>query len=262
MDDIVTYLLSAELKNKGTDFSDTSRFKYVLQVSGVESKYKDMTFWEALAGKGREDDSLGLTGFRISIASAVLNLCPRLYKATDFIRRLSYAYDDIELMVDDNGQIQKIRNVEKLKSNWNIIKEMLEADYQGKTVNRSIKKMDDEISRWTFMNCVQTYLAYGLLFPGIPGRHRASWMRERDVIVSRYDEGVISECIFYRGSIDGNRKYEITGKLKENVHLQLEQFEGTLFVQDGEIIPNYATVKIRYRDKGIVNSWEFKLDRY
>ncbi len=262
MTNVVTYLLSAELKNGGMDFTDISRFEYVLQVSKVKNGYEDVTFWEALSGKYHSEDwASGLTRFKVDIANVVLNLCPRLYKATDFTRRLNYAYDSIELMTDDKGQIQKVRNVEELNENWKIIREMLQADYKGSVVDAYLDKIDKEISCWSFLYSSWNYLLYGLLFPGIPGR-QTDWAREREIIVSRYDEEPMCECLSYRESIDGNRKYDITGKLQEESKLVLEQFEGTLFVKEKEILPNYATVNIRYRNGSVLNSWSFKLDKY
>lgn len=256
------YLLTAELRNETPRFSDDSRFEYVLQVSEVED-YKEVTFWEAASGKHHPaNNPLGLTILKINIAEVSLNLSPRLQKATDFIRRLSYAYDEVELMIDDAGCVHKVRNVETLNGNWAIIREMLEADYKGAVVDEDLYNVDSEISRWSFLNSGWNYLMYGLLFPNVPCKHAGDWTNERDVTVSRYDEEQMRERISFCESRDGNRKYNITGTLQEGSKLQLERFDGMTFIKKDEILPNYATVKVDYRNGDIANLWNFKLDRY
>ena len=266
MENNTTYLLTFELKNESLDFTDISRFEYILQLSETECKKKEIGFSEALFG-GRNatisNNNLNVYCYKIRIYSVLLNFCDRLKKATDFTRRLCYLYDSIEFHVNkQNGVIQEVCNAEELDRNANAIVELLKRDYKGQVVDEYLDKTIRTISEMGFENSVNNYMIYGLLFPEIPPKHEGDWEHSRLIVPSVYDGVAFSESIKYKRTEEQIRIYDVNGSLPEHTTLQLEQFAGKLHVKEDRLLPEYAKIKIRYNHSGVLNSWGFELVRY
>jgi hypothetical protein len=138
--------------------------------------------------------------YQVEIGNINLQLSPRLQKASEFIRRTCYAYNQIELRIDsDSGEIFGIRNREELINRWQRLRNKLANEYEGDSVHLYLKEIDEEMNInkavWEAIYCYQNF---GLLFPHISqNQYNNNWKNRRKIKLSPYEDELFEECTTY-----------------------------------------------------------------
>lgn len=200
--------------------------------------------------------------FEIEVDNSAFILSDELEKSTEFVRRVNYMYDWIQLCVNTEGKVVSIRNEEELIQQWRKMKDKLLVDYRGREVDAYLSKVDERLANSTILrSSVQQYFNFGLVFLPIPHLHKKEWSNKRLIEFSEYEDEKFEEKIIYQTEENGLRKYNINIQSLKDSDIYLEQYEGNVTMPANDIFPISALIEVVFRKDDISNQWYFKLER-
>lgn len=253
------YSLRAELINSRNTNQDSILFERTLYI-----RY--------LRETGRNDEELNIHLQDISALSKVYEIetadffvtaSQRLKKAQEYIRRINYRYDWIQVKVNKAGKVLDILNKEELKERWSRLKVAIRKDYKGDVMELGLTKIDKQLTCPEEMEArLSQYFYFGLLFPEIPQRHKDHWTHQRVIGFSDYENEMFNETITHTCNEENVRHYALSGDAFSDSHTTINSYEGSLCVRDNNIFPENATLKIEFERDHILNQWSFNLLRY
>lgn len=201
--------------------------------------------------------------FEIEIKDIRLRLDKQYRKAQDFLSRLNYKYDWIQVEQNNNGNITGIENIEELRSNWLLLRKRLEKDYNGITVEQYLNNIANRFSEDThFKDIFGQYNEYGLLFPNIPQKHRSNWTGMRNVYLDSNPKSKVCELLTL-GNVDERYK-------TYNIYLKQDEQNSLITITDCIGILKYdvthnrvhsADLRVKYNyDEYIINEYHYCIE--
>jgi hypothetical protein len=263
MSNITKYILRAELHNRvGSGKLQSHLFEREFYVRFLHKTGQNATFYDPELKMHFEDKSALSYLYEIEIYNAKTICGGELEKSADFIRRINYVYDWIQLNVNMKGKITFIENKEELKKQWSKIKLTLTHDYKGIAVDEYLEKVDqrfeEEKEIWQI---VYQYFNFGLLFPHIPYKHNSDWEQKRLIEFSEYEDERFEEHIVYEKTEKGLRNYRVIITTQKDSATILEQYEGKIIIAENNLLPVMAVIEIVFREDNIANQWYFKIEK-
>lgn len=256
------YLLNAELTSKRGEVTEKNKYQLVYHVNHIHEIGNKEYFYDPKLKINVENKAKQRSVYQIDIQLIELNLSKRLTKASDFIRRTMYVYDWIEICVNPQGKVISIENKEELKATWKEIRKRLLNDYNGKATENYLSKIDKQLNvDGRVLQCIYSYLNFGLIFPLIPYKHKADWTSCRDIVFSEYDEPIV-ETVVFSESTEKSRKYNISLKAHPEQKMKVHSVNGYYLVSEEDIFPTEVRLSVSYEYDSIMNTWMFKLDKY
>lgn len=201
--------------------------------------------------------------FILEIVDVFVDFDKEFKKSEDFLRRLSYRYDWLQLERCSDGKITNIGNLEELRSNWLLLEQRTRKDYTGEFVDEYLVNISNQFTdNGHFKSIFNQYKEYGLLFMKIPDRPGSSWPGKRIINIDNHPDSSLLETVTLAGENEKYKTYAI--KLEQNPDSLM-----TLIEAAGELKWNKrinmlqaVNVKIRYYyDKTIINEWDFNMER-
>lgn len=263
MDSKISYILRAELHNRmeGKElqsylFEKRFNLKF-LQKSGQKTSSYDSDL-----NLHFENNSAITFLYEIETQNNETICGDELEKATDFIRRINYMYDWIQLRVNKKGKVLSIANEKELAQRWLKIKESLQRDYRGKEVDKYLEEIDRKVEDGKrFKEAVSQYFHFGLLFPRIPQIHSQQWDKKRLIEFSEYEEEKFEEHIIFEKLENKQRIYTLDVKPLEESETKLEKYTGKITIPEADIFPSSALLEVVFQKDEVANQWYFKLER-
>lgn len=99
-----------------------------------------------------------------------------------FLKKISYLFDEVELLADDENNIVKILNLLEIKKRWFTIAEILSKDHKGEAIENYFSTistmLENEESLISFLN---EYKMFGLFFNGQYGEYELGVKKQRSI---------------------------------------------------------------------------------
>lgn len=155
------------------------------------------------------------------------------------IRKIGYAFDEIEAGVDSTGKIVRIYNTEELNLRWNITQEELQKEYKGDYIENYFLEVSNLFNDETrLIQFLSDYKMFGLYFHGLFG-HYLLWEMPivRKHSLSDFGNQEIQESIspekkeFVRYQIEG-----IPTVRPKNQELTVTNYRGELVYNDNNLV--------------------------
>jgi hypothetical protein len=260
MNNRASYIFKAIHQSFDKDEHETNIYEWIFHVEELDSFQS--TFYDSELKMNLIDESKTSRIFEIEIDNMKASLCPRLKKAEDFIRRINYRYDWMQLKVRNDGKILFIVNRDELKSTWKELRESIEGDYSGYFVDEYIEdtnswfQSDDNIREPIYQ-----YFHFALLFPQIPLMHPARWSNKRKIEFSEYEKEYFDETIEFIEVKDDVREYKITGIKMTESKVEIKKYEGNIYCRINNLLVEKAEVKIDFSFSELINQWYFELNK-
>lgn len=263
VDSNITYILRAELHNRMDEKELQSyMFERRFHLKFLEKTGQDSTFYDPELKLNFEDSSAVAFIYEIETQNSETICGDELEKATDFIRRINYMYDWIQLRVNKKGKVLSVENKEELTDQWQKIKESLLSDYKGKEVDKYLEEIDRRVEDGKmFWGAVSQYFHFGLLFPHIPQVHGQQWDNKRLIEFSEYEEEQFEEHIVFEKLENSSRMYSLDVKPLGDSETKLEKYEGKITVPEYDIFPTSVLLEVVFQKNDVANQWYFKLER-
>ncbi|MCJ8154849.1 hypothetical protein MKJ01_13840 [Chryseobacterium sp. SSA4.19] len=84
------------------------------------------------------------------------------------IKEISYLFDELEIFVDEEGNILKIGNLDFLKRRWIIISGKLSLSHKGETIDNYLAQISELLeNEQELIDFLSGYKMFGLLFNGL-----------------------------------------------------------------------------------------------
>ena len=257
------FVLDAELSTTINENLEKNRFQFLFQIDHLADVGQGASFYDPELKMHFVDRSAIGAIYQIDIQNIYLELSPRLAKAADFIRRVNYVNDWMEIKVNGKGVVMSVENRKELKDSWKELRRMLSHDFPGKAVEEKLTKIDERLNvPDKILRAVYTYMNFGLIFPHIPPKHGENWENRRQVALSEYENETVEEHLYYAEEHEGARRYNVSLSSTPEQQMEVEQASGYVLVSKEEIFPKEARVEVSYRNKIIQNVWTFRLDKY
>lgn len=262
-DQPLLFSLRAELINSENDTSDTQLFEQTLFVRYLKETGRDSTFYNSEFKMHFQGISAIAYLYEIEIAEFHVTNSRRLSKAAEFIRRVNYVYDWMQVRINAKGKLLSIENKQELKDGWERLRGSILADYKGDVVEYALMKIDKRLeTEDEIWSAIYQYIHFGLLFPHIPQSHDEGWENERLIEFSEYENEKFEEHITHEKTEDNLRTYKIRGHALPDSKTEVEKYEGFLSVSAGNVFPDSAEINIIFKREDITNRWTFNLLRY
>lgn len=156
------------------------------------------------------------------------------------LKKLSYLWDDVEILVDKENNIIKVLNLFKLRLYWITIKEKLSLEYQGSAVERHFRTVDDllqnEVEVCRFLN---SYKMFGMLFNGQYGGYNEFGIKTR-----RMEENNIVFLENLKIVKKGNHQ-EVKTSFEENQNKDFESYEGIFQYENNHLVEAFLNFKTK-----------------
>lgn len=167
------------ITRKGSN-SEENYHECLLNVKLIEKTGKNAFVYDKELGRNFEDLSAVGYIYEVGIGNVQVELCRRLQKSSDFVRKLHYRFDWTQLRLNTQGKVLKIENAAELKQRWQKLKDFMLKDYEGDIAENFLQGKDLEFKDTQMLKrSVLQYYNLGLLFPGIPLRHGSDWMSKK-----------------------------------------------------------------------------------
>ena len=264
MDSCKHFILRAELHNrrKGAELQ-SCLFEREFHIKFLGKSRQDAIFYDPNLKMHFENPSAIAYRYEIEINNTTTLCGGELDKSADFIRRINYMYDWIQLKVSLSGNITAIENKEELKNQWKKIKSTLIKDYEGEAVDACLQKIDQRFAGekkvWTE---IYHYVNFGLLFPPIPHKHNSRWSQTRLIEFSEYEEESFEEQIIYEKTEKGLRHYRVIIQAREGSTTVLQQYAGQIIMAENSLLPVKTNIETVFHKEGIANQWYFHIETY
>lgn len=106
------------------------------------------------------------------------------------IKKISYLFDEIEILTDDENNITKIINIIEIKKKWLAASEILSEDNGGYAIENYFGKISEMINNEkSFISFLNDYKIFGLFFNGQYGAYEQGIKKQR--IISTNDREII-----------------------------------------------------------------------
>lgn len=163
------------------------------------------------------------------------------------LKKLSYLWDNIEILVNKDNKIIRILNLNQLRLEWIVLKEKLSTDYQGDAVNSYFQMVDklleNEEKICDFLN---SYKMLGMIFNGQYGGYNESGYKFRQITennISFLEELKI---------IKNENKQEVQTAFAENKTSDYESYKGIFQYENNHLKEAFLDFKLT--DKHIKHS--------
>ena len=247
----ISYLIEVHLEVSATNESaQESSFSAEYTLTPVENS--------TYSAEIREGQAL----FEISMDSICMNLDKSVTKSVDFLRRSTYRYDGVQSDVGDMGDI-KIMNRQMLSKQWATIHSLVQADYKGFFVDDYLMKISNMMESLETCNMpMNNYFYYGLILFGVPLETSIGWSKDRNIILSDFDDVPFEENLKCELKENGKQGFSITGKiLNQDDDYQVNKFYGRTLFPIGSFFPDWTQLEVDYRKGDINVYWKYELTR-
>ena len=261
--DVLNYTLRAELhtrKDEGVAQFFLFEREYTIKYLGKRGEYA--AYYDPELKMHFENKSALSFVYEIEVNNNNFLLSSKMEKATDFVRRVNYMFNWMQLQVSLQGEIRSIENKNELKKEWNGIKKILLSDYNGQTVGTYLAEADLRLEDEDALHSsIKQYFNFGLLFPPIPVHHGNDWQDRGLIEFSEYEGEKFESLITFNREEENRRIYSLDIMAIEESDIQLEQYEGSVIMCKNEHLPLSAIVEVVFRRGDVANQWYFKLAR-
>ena len=128
------FLLRSELGDAKNRHADHCIFEKVLNVRYLHEIGRDAAFYNKELKMYFQDPFSLSQAYEIETVDFFVKASSRLSKAEEYIRRINYRYDRIQVKVNIEGTVLDILNKEELKKRWIRLKASILKDYKGAVV--------------------------------------------------------------------------------------------------------------------------------
>jgi hypothetical protein len=106
-----------------------------------------------------------------------------------FLKKISYLFDEVELLVDDENNIVKILNRLEIKNRWLATTKILSKDHKGNAIENYFYKITSMLeNEESFLSFLNEYKMFGLFFNGQYGEYALGIKKQR--IISKNDREI------------------------------------------------------------------------
>ena len=250
----------SKLTNTKDKNIDHCSFERLLNVRFLRETGRNATFYDKESKMNFYDPRALASIYEIETVDFFVNASRRLDKAAEFIRRINYKYDWIQIKVNEEGEIKSIVNKEELKERWPRLRASILKDYKGDVIEHALSKIDKQFGTEDQINsALSQYMYFGLIFPRIPEKHTDNWENNRFVEFSEYEGETFEEKVLFLKEDGERRIYEITGKALPESKTKINEYKGHLIIMKNDIFPEEIELNIEFVRDNIVNQWNFEL---
>lgn len=148
------------------------------------------------------------------------------------IKQISYLFDDIELLVDHDGNLLEVLNKDNLQTRWKYIKLKLSKQHKGSVIENYFRQLTELLEKeQELIDFLQEYHMLGLFFNGL-------WScdeRIRTKVTEGYTQIVIPEIV------DGKYRQSIVSKDVDNK--EASGFKGINFYSQNTLEESYIEIQ-------------------
>ncbi len=258
------FLLRSELTNIKGSSVDHCSFERLVNIRFLREAGRDMPVYNKELDIHYYNILNFASIYEIETVDFFIKASSRLSKAQEFIRRLNYRYDWMQVKVKTQNMQLSIINTDELKNRWVRLKNAVLKDYKGDVVIHALEKIDKRFeNQEEIISSLSRYFCFGLIFPGIPLKHRnENWIKSRFIEFSEYENEKFEEYIEYLGTVKGEKIYAITGNTQPGSQTVLSNYKGNISLEENNIFPIEASVRIEFNRDDVINQWSFNLLRY
>lgn len=201
--------------------------------------------------------------YEIETRNVRIQLSKKLQKSNDFNKKINYRYNWIHAYVNLSGRPTQIGNTGYLRDSWQKMKISIQKEYEGKTMEKYIKEINESFeSKENISKVMSQYFYFGLLFPNIPASHQSIWENKRMIEISEYEKETFEETLVYKHTRDdGLRYYEIELSNSSENNFVIEKNEGRILLPTNALLPESAEIDLTYRAENIISEWNFTLNK-
>lgn len=147
------------------------------------------------------------------------------------LKKLSYLWDEVEVLVNNKNEIVNVLNFKDLISRWFNIKQKLSADYKGNTVENYFLTIDNILeNEKEICDFLNTYKMFGLLFNGQYGGYDKNLKKSRTVVEDNYS---FSEQLTL---FKKENAREVKTELLDKEQTHFENYNGTFHYENDHLI--------------------------
>ncbi|MDR3339968.1 MAG: hypothetical protein LBT25_07770 [Candidatus Symbiothrix sp.] len=190
-------LIAILTTDNGFGMVEESRYELVYIVNLLEVNDRDAAFYNKELKMYFEKPSAVKYFYEVKIKDIVLSFTGRLKKSEEFIRRLFFRYDWIQIGVEASGKIISVGKALDMKQSWMGLKDNMLGDYTGSSVENYMEEINNEfMQNSALIPVLNRYLHFGLLFSRIPKTHNKEWNHTRQVEISEYEKKYLKKNWF------------------------------------------------------------------
>lgn len=202
--------------------------------------------------------------FRIKFVDIMYLNRNELQKHDDFLRKLSYRYDNIVLSTDSEGVLTSIHNHKEICEQWEKLKSLISQDYTGDDMEQVLKQITKELeSPENTIKELSLYNWLGLIFSS-PRYIQQAYNKEK---VNHYPvrtlHGIfnIQEDITETERTKESTFYKITGRpdINGNEDYNLIEYDGELEIQNTTNKIMEANLDITLKVKDTIRKEQYEL---
>ena len=98
------------------------------------------------------------------------------------LKKISYLFDEVELLADDENNIVKILNLLEIKKRWFAIAEILSKDHKGDAIDNYFYTISTMLeNEKSFISFLNEYKMFGLFFNGQYGEYELGVKKQRTI---------------------------------------------------------------------------------
>jgi len=255
-------LIAILTTDTGFGMVEESRYELVYIVNLLEVNDKNAAFYSKEFKMYFEKPSAVKYIYEVETKDIVLSFVEPLKKSEEFIRRLFFRYDWIQIGVEASGKIISVGKAVEMEESRKGLKAALLEDYKGSRVENYLEAVDNEfMQNSALIPVLNQYLHFGLLFPCIPKTHNREWNHTRHVEISEYEKEIFEEKLVYTSLVDGLRNYTITGEKLPDSKANLLEFAGEIKVPANDLLPAEAGLQFACEWGKIKINWHITLNK-
>lgn len=255
-----TYSRSTE---KNLDSVQEFSYRRYIRIIPLKTKTNKKVFYNKELNIHFES-SESFYSYEIEVEDVHVNIAKEFRKSHDFLRRLNYKYDWIQLERCSNGEVTGVSNLSELRKNWTNLKERILQNYKGEVAESYLEKISVDFEHDNhFKEIFSQYYEYGLLYSPIPESHGQKLEIQRLIKLDNTPETKLIETLSFRDIHENTRRYLLNWKkhdldspieLKESKgHIEYCALSNTLKKAEAHITFAY--------DESIINKWDFQLEK-
>lgn len=199
-----------------------------------------------------------VTAYKVTLSDKYVHLDSPFTPVTDFVCRALYRYDGLCPILNINGKPIGIEGEDRQLAQWEEIRDLLLADYNGPFVDEQLPLLERSMAWQQSMN---NYGCLGLVFRGIQKHTYVGWQTQREVGLSYAQNTRFTELLTCTGQDSGLRTFTVESLHQTSDNHTIERFEGTICIVQDEFLASWAHVVVGYTQDSVTYSWTFKLER-